>query len=102
MGPGGQRFESARPDYLHREAQGDRDLKQRHSEIMQQQDRLLNLRLLEEIDAGTYAAKAQALRDQEAELRLKIEAIQRSRYEIADIAVKAFELPNSWPSAVPP
>jgi site-specific DNA recombinase len=70
----------------------DGDLKKRHSEIVRQQGQLLNLRLLEEIDADTYAAKAQELRDEEAGLRLEIERCSRGRNETIDIAVKAFEL----------
>jgi site-specific DNA recombinase len=68
------------------------DLRQRHSEIVDQQDRLLNLRLLEEIEADTYAQKATELRDEETHLSLEMERLTRERYEIADIAVKAFEL----------
>ncbi len=45
--------------------------------------------------AGTYAQKATELRDEVAQLRLQIEAIDRGRDEIADLAVKAFELSQS-------
>ena len=62
---------------------------------MEQQDRLLNLRLLYEIDTSTYAQKATELRDKEPHLSLEIERLTRERYEIADIAVKAFELSQS-------
>lgn len=70
----------------------DGDLKKRHTEVVRLQGQLLNLRLLEEIDADTYACKAQELRDEETELRLKIERCSRGRNELIDIAVKAFEL----------
>ncbi len=60
--------------------------------VRQQQDRLLNLRLLEEIEAATFAAKSTELRDREANLELQIEAANRGRKENADIAIKAFEL----------
>ncbi len=60
--------------------------------VREQQDRLLNLRLLEEIEAETYATKAQDLRDQEAELKLQIDSADRNRHEIIDTAIKAFEL----------
>ncbi len=70
-------------------------LKQRHTEVVRLQGQLLNLRLLEEIDADTYAAKAQELRDEEAELRFKIERCSRGRNEIIDIAIKAFEISQS-------
>ena len=70
----------------------DDSLKKRHTEVVRLQGQLLNLRLLEEIDADTYACKAQELRDEETELRLKIERCSRGRNELIDIAVKAFEL----------
>ncbi len=53
------------------------------------------LRLLEEINADTYAEKARELRDEESELRLEIERCSRDRNEAFDIAVKAFELSQS-------
>jgi hypothetical protein len=59
---------------------------------VQQQERLLNLRLLTEIDAHTFSAKSTELRDREAKLRLSVEVLSRGRHENADIAVKAFEL----------
>lgn len=60
--------------------------------LRDQQNRLLNLRLLEEIDAETFATKNTELRDRTAQLQLEIEACDRGRNEIIDIAVKAFEL----------
>jgi hypothetical protein len=60
--------------------------------VREQQDQLLNLRLLEEIDEGTFAAKATELRDRLASLTLQIESCDRGRAEKAEIAVKAFEL----------
>jgi len=60
--------------------------------VREQQDRLLNHLLLEEIDPETYAEKNTELRDRAAHLRLEIESCDRGRDEIADIAVKAFEL----------
>jgi hypothetical protein len=74
----------------------DAELVKRRSEVVQQQGRLLNLRLMEEIDADTYAQKATELRDEEARLRLEIDACSRDRNEIADLAVKAFELSQSF------
>jgi len=71
------------------------ELKQQHAAVLDQQDRLLNLRLLEEINADTYASKATDLRDEAAKLRLQVEAADRERDETADLAVKAFELSQS-------
>ena len=57
-----------------------------------QQDRLLNLRLHEEVDADAFAAKQTELRDRVARLKLQIDAADRTHDENADVAVKAFEL----------
>ncbi|WP_235908849.1 recombinase family protein [Roseiconus nitratireducens] len=72
--------------------QEDGNLKKRHTEVGRLQQQLLNLRLLEEIDADTFAAKSRELRDEAATLRLEMERCDRGRDEIIDIAVKAFEL----------
>ena len=52
----------------------------------------VNLRLLEEIDADTYAAKDMELRDRAARIKLQTETLDRGHDEDGDIAVKAFEL----------
>jgi DNA invertase Pin-like site-specific DNA recombinase len=68
-----------------------------------QQDRLLNLRLLDEIDEGTFAAKNTKLRDRVAALNLQVQGCDRSRAEKGEIAEKAFEfsqtLTERWVSA---
>lgn len=64
----------------------------------QQQDRLLNLRLLDEIDGSTFAAKSQELRDRIARLGLELEAFDRDRAELAELAEKVFELSQSLES----
>jgi hypothetical protein len=72
--------------------------KQLQDELVQvrdQQNRLLNLRMLEEINADTFALKSRDLRDREAELKLEIDVADRGRHEIIDIAAKAFELSQS-------
>lgn len=69
--------------------------KQLQDELVQvrdQQNRLLNLRMLDEINADTFASKSRDLRDREAELKLEIDVADRGRHETIDIAVKAFEL----------
>ena len=65
------------------------------SSLKTQKDRLLNLRLLDEINADTFADKQAELRDREAELNLHLEALGRQGDEQADLAVKAFELSQS-------
>jgi len=71
------------------------ELDRQLAQVVQQQDRLLNLRLLDEINADTYGLKSAELREREAKLRLQVEACSRGRQEEADIAVKAFELTQS-------
>lgn len=71
------------------------DLNRQLTVVMQQQERLLNLRLLNEIDAHTFTAKKTELRDREARLKLQVETASRGRHENADLAVKAFELSQS-------
>ena len=63
--------------------------------VRQQQKRLTNHLLLEEIDPTTYAETARELRGKEAALKLEIDVTDRGRHEIIDIAVKAFELSQS-------
>ena len=73
------------------------------TEIRRQKDRLLALRLADEIDAGTFAQKSTELRDAEAAVKLRIDAQDRSSDEKANLAVKAFELSqalgNKWLTA---
>lgn len=57
-----------------------------------QQDRLLNLRLHEEIEQETFASKNTELRDRISQISIQLEACDRSRSERADISVKVFEL----------
>ena len=68
------------------------DLFRQSTLIREQQDKLLNLRLLEEIDATIFAKKQRELRDREADIKLRIDAADRSHHEMVDLAVKVFEL----------
>ncbi len=68
------------------------DLNRQLTAVRNKQDRLLNLRLLDEIDAGTYAAKSTELRDRAAHLSLQLEACDRGNDEMADTAIRVFEL----------
>ncbi len=61
-------------------------------EVKRQKDRLLDMRLTDEIDGDTFARKHRELRDEEAKLELQIEAHGRQQSEHADLAVKTFEL----------
>lgn len=68
------------------------DLSRQRTALRSQRDELLNLRLLKEIDADTFAPKAAELRDREGRLKVEIEAFDLGRHEQADLAIKAFEL----------
>lgn len=63
--------------------------------LREQQARLLNLRLLDEIDASTFATKNTELRDRIAALNTQLDATDRGREEQADTALKTFELSQS-------
>jgi site-specific DNA recombinase len=64
-------------------------------QVKHSRDRLLNLRIVEEIAADTYAAKDTELRDRLACLELQLQAQGRGRDEHGDLALKVFELSQS-------
>lgn len=68
------------------------ELNRQLTSLRDQQDRLLNLRLMDEIDKMTYAAKNTELRDRIAELSLQLDVDDRSRAEKGELALKMFEL----------
>ena len=70
----------------------DAEVKRQHSLVQDQKSRLLDLLLLKEIEAETYAKKASELRDREADLWLQVQACSRQGDEESEIVVKAFEL----------
>jgi site-specific DNA recombinase len=59
---------------------------------VQQQDRLLNMRLAEEIDEATFARKHMEMRDRLASIKLQLDVLDRSHDETAELAAKVFEL----------
>ena len=68
------------------------DLNRQLTSLRNQQDRLLNLRLLEEINESTFAAKNRELRDRITQLEGQIEGCDRNRADQAELATKVFEL----------
>ena len=68
------------------------EIQRQLSLLRQQQTRLLNLRLLEEINQETMAEKATELRDREANFMVQLAACDLGRPENGEIAAKAFEL----------
>ncbi|HPS52070.1 MAG TPA: recombinase family protein, partial [Phycisphaerae bacterium] len=76
------------------------DLQRQMAVANRQRSKLLNMRIAEEIDRDTFAAKDAELRDQMQHLSVLIDAHSREKSEYADIAIKAFELSqqleNKW------
>ena len=60
--------------------------------LVGQQDRLLNLRIDDQIDQETFARTQTELRDRVASIKLQLDVLDRSHDETADLAVKVFEL----------
>ncbi len=68
------------------------ELQRQESLLVAQQDRLLNLRIDDQIDQDTFARKSTELRDRLAGIKLQLDALDRSHDETAELAVKVFEL----------
>jgi hypothetical protein len=62
------------------------------TQLRLQQDKLLNLRLADEIDADAFAMKKTELRDRIANTTLQMEVVDRDRGEQGELAIKTFEL----------
>lgn len=79
------------------------ELSRQESLLIAQQDKLLDMRLREDIDQDTYAAKQTQLRDRLASIKLQRDALDRSHDEVADLASRVFELSQTltqkWLSA---
>lgn len=75
------------------ETRSQRDELQRQLTMaMNQQDRVVNLRVDGEIDAEVFAKKQTELRDRMASIKVQIDALDRNRDEMADLVSKVFEL----------
>jgi site-specific DNA recombinase len=68
------------------------DVQRQLTLLRQQQDRLLNLRLLQEIDGETFSRKSVELRDRIATLDVQLHRDDTDRAEQAELAAKVFEL----------
>jgi hypothetical protein len=79
------------------------ELQRQETLLVQQQDRLLNMRLSEDIDQDTFARKHTELRDRLASIKLQLDALDRGHDETAELAAKVFELSqtlgNQWLTA---
>jgi hypothetical protein len=68
------------------------ELTRQESLLVQQQDRLLNMRLSEDIDQETFARKHTEFRDRLSSVKLQLNVLDRSHDEMAELASKVFEL----------
>ena len=68
------------------------ELQRQETLLVQQQDRLLNLRLADDVDQETFARKGTEIRDRLASIKLQLDALDRSHDENAELASKVFEL----------
>ena len=68
------------------------ELQRQSTLLADQKDRLLNLRIDDQIDDNTFAQKNTQLRDRHASIILQLEALNRSRDENAELATRVFEL----------
>ena len=68
------------------------ELQRQETLLVQQQDRLLNMRLADDIDQETFARKSTEIRDRLASIKLQLDALDRSHDETAELASKVFEL----------
>ena len=57
-----------------------------------QQGRLLDMRLADQIDQDAFASKQTELRDRIASLKLQLDSVHRSSDELVELALKVFEL----------
>lgn len=68
------------------------ELQRQQTLLAEQQDRLLNMRLSDEVDQETYARKSTEIRDRLASIKLQLDAVDRSRDEMGELASQVFEL----------
>lgn len=68
------------------------ELQRQSSLLVAQQDRLLNLRIDDQIDEETFVRKQTELRDRQASIKLQLDVVDRSHDETAELAIKVFEL----------
>ena len=68
------------------------ELQRQQTLLVEQQDRLLNLRLSDDVDQAVYARKSTEIRDRLASIKLQLDAVDRSHDETAELATKVFEL----------
>ena len=68
------------------------ELQRQETLLVQQQDRLLNLRLSEDIEQDTFDRKHTKIRERLAAIKLQLDAVDRGHDENAELAAKVFDL----------
>ena len=68
------------------------ELQRQETLIAAQQDRLLNLRIADQVNEKTFNSKQTELRDRLAAIKLQVDALDRTRDENAELASRVFEL----------
>jgi hypothetical protein len=63
--------------------------------LVNQKDRLTDMRMAGEIDADEFLQRKTRMRDEEARLRLRLDKAERDREEVADLTVRTVELAKS-------
>ena len=66
------------------------ELTRQETLLIQQQDRLLNMRLSEDIDQESFASKHTEFRDRLSSVKLQLDVLDRSHDEMAELASKVF------------
>ena len=62
------------------------ELQRQETLIVNQQDRLLNMRLADDLDQQTFANKQTKLRDRLSQIKLQFDVLDRSRDESSELA----------------
>jgi hypothetical protein len=68
------------------------ELQRQASLLVARQDRLLNLRIEDQIDEATFVRKQTQLRDRLASIKLQLNVVDRSHDETSELALQVFEL----------
>ncbi len=71
------------------------ELKRQHELVESKLSTLLEMRMAGEISPAEYATKRAELHDRQSALRVQLEISDRDDHEVAELAIKAFELSQS-------
>ncbi len=79
------------------------ELQRQETLLVQQQDRLLNLRLADDVDQETFGRKGTEIRDRLASIKLQLDALDRSHDENAEWRPKCLNFRKRFASSgLPP